>query len=49
MEVIAEFFSFLRYRRKYWLWPLFILLLVIGLLVVVAQSSVLGPFLYTLF
>ncbi|SDD34728.1 hypothetical protein SAMN05216464_101484 [Mucilaginibacter pineti] len=49
MQVILEFLAFLRYRRRYWLWPLFILFIIIGLIVVAAQSTVLGPLLYTLF
>lgn len=49
MQLIMEFFVFLKYRRKFWLWPLFILLVAIGLLIVAAQSTVLGPFIYSLF
>ncbi|SDZ98111.1 DUF5989 family protein [Pedobacter hartonius] len=49
MDVIVEFFVFLKNRKKYWLWPLFILLLILSLLIVFAQGSVLGPFIYSLF
>jgi len=49
MDVIVEFLVFLKNRKKYWLWPLFILLLILSLLIVFAQGSVLGPFIYSLF
>ncbi|MDN3548684.1 DUF5989 family protein [Mucilaginibacter aquaedulcis] len=49
MELLVEFWEFLKHRRKFWLWPLFILLLVLGVLVVLAQGSVLAPFIYSLF
>ena len=46
--LIREFISFLRHNRKYWMAPLFILLVLIGLLILVAGSSV-APFIYPLF
>ena len=49
MSIIRELWQFLRARRKYWLVPLVIALLVIGGLLVFAQGSVLAPFIYTLF
>jgi len=49
MEVITEFFMFLKSRKRLWLWPLFILLLLLGLLLVFAQGSALAPFIYSLF
>ncbi|WP_223818227.1 DUF5989 family protein [Mucilaginibacter rubeus] len=49
MEVIAEFFMFLKSRKRLWLWPLFILLFLLSLLLVLAQGSVLAPFIYSLF
>ncbi|WP_262707314.1 DUF5989 family protein [Mucilaginibacter kameinonensis] len=49
MEVIAEFFMFLKSRKRLWLWPLFILLLLLSLLLVFAQGSALAPFIYSLF
>ncbi|MET1053998.1 MAG: DUF5989 family protein [Pedobacter sp.] len=49
MELILEFLIFLKSRKKYWLWPLFILLLILSLIIVFAQGSVLGPFIYSLF
>jgi hypothetical protein len=49
MEMIKELWAFLRLRRKYWLWPIFIMLGVLGLLIVLAQGSAVAPFIYTLF
>jgi len=47
--ILKEFWQFLRVRKKWWLAPIVILLVLFGLLIVFAQSSVLAPFIYTLF
>ena len=49
MSFLAEFWAFLRERRKYWLAPVLLLLLGIGALVVLAEGSAIAPFIYTLF
>jgi hypothetical protein len=49
MSIIVELWQFLRARRKYWLVPVVIALLLVGGLLVLAQGSVLAPFIYTLF
>lgn len=49
MEMIKELWSFLRARKKFWLWPIFIMMLVLGGLIVLAQGSAIAPFIYTLF
>lgn len=49
MEILQEFYYFLRARKKLWLGPIVIVLLVIGGLLVLAQGSVVAPFIYTLF
>lgn len=49
METLAELWDFLKHRKKYWLWPLFIILLLVGLLMAVAQGSALAPFIYSIF
>jgi len=49
MNVILEFLVFLKHRKKYWLWPLFIILIILAAVIFVAQGSVLGPFIYSLF
>lgn len=46
--LIREFAAFLRHNRKYWMAPLILLLLLVGLLILVAGSSV-APFIYPLF
>jgi hypothetical protein len=49
LGTIVDFLRFLRYRKRYWLVPFFIVLLLFGTLLVVAESSAVGPFIYTLF
>jgi competence protein ComGC len=48
-RVFGDFLSFLKDEKKYWLAPLVIVFLVLSLLMVFSQSSVIGPFIYTLF
>jgi hypothetical protein len=48
-EVLVELWEFLKYRKKYWLAPILFLLILLGLLLVLAEKSVLAPFIYTLF
>ena len=47
--MIKEVWAFLRTRKKYWLWPIFVMVALLGVLIVLAPSSALAPFLYTLF
>jgi hypothetical protein len=49
MDFIIEFWKFLRIRKKYWLFPIIILLLVFGGLIVLSQGSAVAPFIYTIF
>ncbi|MCX6621820.1 MAG: DUF5989 family protein [Acidobacteria bacterium] len=49
MTFVVELWTFLRVRKKLWLFPIVILLLVLGGLMVLAQSSAVAPFIYTLF
>ncbi|MGV8134092.1 MAG: DUF5989 family protein [Mangrovibacterium sp.] len=49
MEFLSELWLFLKTRKKYWLWPLIILLLVLAALVVFSGGSALAPFIYTVF
>jgi hypothetical protein len=46
---ILEFVGFLRAHKKYWLLPIVILLGLLGILIVLSESSSLAPFIYTLF
>ena len=45
----SELWSFLRVRKKWWLLPIILVLLLVGALLVFAQGSVLAPFIYTIF
>lgn len=41
--------QFMRYNKKYWLAPIVLVLLLVGILLLVAKGSVVAPFIYTLF
>ena len=49
LSFAEEFWRFLRVRKKYWLLPVFLLLLTFGALIVLTQGSAIAPFIYTLF
>jgi len=49
MGFVKEFVRFLAARKKYWLIPVLVLLVLIGGLLVLTQGSVVAPFIYTLF
>jgi len=49
MAFVTEFLHFLGARKKYWLWPVLIMMGVFGGLVILTQGSALAPFIYTLF
>lgn len=49
MEFLRDLWQFIAARRKWWLMPIVIVLLLIGLLIVFAESSAVGSFIYTLF
>ncbi len=49
MSFLAEFWLFLRMRKKYWLLPILLLMLVFGGLLMLAQGSAVAPFIYTIF
>jgi hypothetical protein len=48
-RILAEFWQFLRVRKKYWLAPIVIVLVLLSLLIVLTQGSALAPFIYALF
>jgi len=48
-SIITEFWEFLRFRKKYWLLPIMIVLFLLGGLIVFTESSALAPFIYALF
>jgi hypothetical protein len=49
IEFLKEFFEFLKVRKKYWLFPIFITLALFGILIVLSQGSAVAPFIYTIF
>lgn len=49
MEMLKELWAFMRARKKYWLWPIFAMMALLGVLIVLAQGSAVAPFIYTLF
>jgi hypothetical protein len=49
MSFIKELWAFLRVRKKLWLAPLIIVMVILGALLIAAQGSVIAPFVYTLF
>ena len=49
MSFLSELWRFLRARKKYWLWPIIVVMLLLGALIVLAQGSAIAPFIYTLF
>jgi len=46
---LKEFWAFLRARKKYWLLPVLVMMLIFGGLVVLTKGSAIAPFIYTLF
>lgn len=48
-KIFAEFWEFLKERKKWWLAPIIIILLLMGLLIIFIESSPVAPFIYALF
>ena len=49
IDILLEIFAFLKHRKKLWLAPLIIVMFIFGGLLILAQGSVVAPFIYTLF
>tara|TARA_B100000989_G_scaffold297283_1_gene282612 strand:+ start:1981 stop:2130 length:150 start_codon:yes stop_codon:yes gene_type:complete len=49
MNFLIEFFRFLKVRKKFWLFPIIIILMVFGSLIVLTEGTVVAPFIYQLF
>jgi len=49
LAIMAEFWQFLRHRKKWWLGPIVIILVLLGALLVLTETSAVAPFIYTLF
>ncbi len=49
MSFIKELWAFMKARKKFWLLPIIVIMLLLGALIVLAQGSAVAPFIYTLF
>jgi hypothetical protein len=49
MSFLKELWAFVRSRKKYWLLPIIVMMVVLGAMIVLAQGSAVAPFIYTLF
>jgi len=49
MSFLKEFWEFLKVRKKYWMFPTLLVLLLFGGLIVLSQGSAIAPFIYTIF
>jgi hypothetical protein len=48
-EFVAELWAFMKERKKFWLLPIVVVLVLLGSLIVLTQGSAVAPFIYTLF
>jgi hypothetical protein len=49
LSIFVEFWDFMRVRKKWWLGPIMLIMLLLSFLIVLTQGSALAPFIYTLF
>ena len=49
MSIFSELWSFMRARKKFWLLPIFLMMALLGGLLILAKTSAIAPFIYTLF
>lgn len=49
MSFVAELWTFLKVRKKFWLLPILVMMALLGGLIVLSQGSAVAPFIYTLF
>ncbi len=49
LSIVSEFWEFLKTRKKWWLTPIIVFLVLLGALIVFTEGSALAPFIYTLF
>ncbi|MDA7594269.1 DUF5989 family protein [Candidatus Pelagibacter sp.] len=49
MDFLKEFWEFLKIRKKYWLLPILLVLVLFGGLIVLSQGTAVAPFIYTIF
>ena len=49
LDFLKDLWDFMRVRKKFWLAPIIIMLLLLGMLIVLAEGSAVAPFIYTIF
>ncbi len=49
LELLKDLWAFMKIRKKFWLAPIIIIMLLLGALIVLTQGSAVAPFIYTLF
>ena len=49
LQILFEFWEFMKVRKKWWLGPIVVLLLLLGLLIILTEGSAVAPFVYALF
>jgi hypothetical protein len=49
LELLRDLWAFMRERKKFWLGPIILMLLLLGALIVLTQGSAIAPFIYTIF
>jgi hypothetical protein len=49
ISIIGEFWDFLKVRKKWWLAPIVLTLLLLGALIILSEGSAVAPFIYTIF
>lgn len=49
LELMSDLWGFMRERKKFWLAPIIVVMVLLGLLIVLGQGSVIAPFIYTIF
>lgn len=49
MSILSELWDYMRSRKKFWILPIFIMMFILGGLLILAKSSAIAPFIYTLF
>jgi len=49
LSIVSEFWEFLKVRKKWWLTPIILFLVLLGALIIFTEGSAVAPFIYTLF
>jgi hypothetical protein len=49
LDLLKDLWGFMKARKKFWLAPIIVMLLLLGILIVLSQGSAVAPFIYTLF